>query len=80
MKCHRVKRQNCFAGAVHQFNLLLEPARGTHRAELVGGVDHHRYGIEVLCCDPTNIADKSGVAHVRTSDFADTDNVTGRGD
>ena len=51
------------------------------RAELAVGVYQHGYGVGVGRCNPTNVADKAAVVHVRTYDVpADADNVIGRGD
>src|SRR6266498_2453371 len=61
VKCHWLQRKNSFAGLVHRFNLFLEPARGTGRAELAGGVDQHRYCVAVSRCHPVNVADADNV-------------------
>src|SRR6266516_3848145 len=79
MKRHRLKSQNRLPGAVHRFNLFLEPFRGTRRAKLANRVDQHRYGVAVSGLDVPNVADKAAVVHVRTS-VADSNNVIGRGD
>src|SRR6266542_716052 len=63
---HWLERQDRFASFVHWLDLLLEPARGADRAKLAGGVDQHWYGVGVLRLYVANIADKAGVAHVRT--------------
>lgn len=57
-KTHRLKRQNRFAGVIHRFDVLFEPARGAHRAQLADGVDHHRYGIIHSGCNAANARDK----------------------
>ncbi len=77
MECHWLERQNCFAGSVHRFDLLFVPSRGTYRAELVRRVDHHRYGVGVLCCDIANLPDKAAVAHL-SSYASDGNNAIGR--
>ena len=41
------------------------------------GVDHDWYGVGVYGCNPTNVADKAAVAHVRTG--TDSNNAIGRG-
>ena len=63
-KAHRFECQNGFAGFVHRFNVGLVPPRGAHRAQLTGGVDHHRYGIGVLCCHPANLRNLAGAADI----------------
>ena len=75
MKSDRPERKDGFAGFVHRLNFLLEPARGTKRAELARGVDQDWYGVGVCCCYPANVADKAAVAHVRTI-RADSNDVT----
>src|SRR6266487_527695 len=79
MESHRLERQEEFTGRVRQFNLLLEPARGTDRAELTRGVDHYVDGVVVCCCHPANVADKAGADQVRTY-VAYSNNVSAEGD
>ncbi len=67
MKRHRLERQDGFAGFVHRFNLLFKPARGADRPELPGGVDHHIDSVVLDRRGAANVADKAGVAHVRTN-------------
>src|SRR6266542_6873254 len=76
MKGHRLKCQDGFAGAVHRFNLFLEPSRGADRAQLAVGVYQDWDSVGVCGCNPTNVADKAAVAHVRTWG-ADSNNVIG---
>src|SRR5204862_291201 len=70
--------QNRFARFVYRLNLLLEPLRGTHCAKLADCIYYHWYS-RICCCNPTNVANKAGVADVRTVG-ADADNVIRRGD
>ena len=45
MKGDRLERQDGFAGFIHRFNFVLEPPRGTGRAELAVGIDQDWYGV-----------------------------------
>src|SRR6266550_3313836 len=78
MKRHRLERVDEFTGLIHRFDLLLKPARRTHRAELAGGVYEDRDGVCVCSCNSTNAADKAAVAHIRAI-RADSNNIIGRG-
>src|SRR5882724_3885935 len=78
MKRHRLERVDEFTGLIHRFDLLLKPARRTHRAELAGGVYEDWDGVCVCSCNSTNAADKAAVAHVRAI-RADSNDVIGRG-
>src|SRR6266540_4275350 len=81
VECHRLKRQDCFTGTLHRFNLFLEPPRRAGRAQLAGRINENWYGVGVLSLHVANVADKAGEIHVRACDVrADTDNVSCRGD
>ena len=75
---HRVEAKDSFAGFLHGFDLLFEPARGANRAQLIGGVDQD-WDSRIHRGCKTNVADKAAVAHVRTG-VPDSNNVIGCSD
>ena len=72
VKSHWPKPQQGFAGVVHRFNLVLEAARGTCRAELAIGVDYNGNCVRVSCCDPPDADDKRTVLSIDVA-VADAD-------
>jgi hypothetical protein len=57
VKRHWLEREDGFAGLIHRFNLFLEPARRTGRAELPDCVYQDWYS-RVYGCDPANAGDE----------------------
>ena len=69
VKGHWLEAQYRIAGSLHRFNVLLEPLRRAHRAELTGGVDEHCYCVVEVRCYAPNVADETAVVDLssRTS-------------
>src|SRR4029077_862755 len=84
MKRHRLKCQNGFAGVIHRFDLVFEPARRAHCPELTIGVDQDGYSVGISGCHPADARDKGpelaqtdahgiGLASNTTKKIADND-------
>ncbi len=80
MERYWLKSQNRFAGVIHRFNFVFQPARRAGGgAEFAGGVDEHKRGVGGYESVP-DVADKAAVTQVCTMFVrADADNVIGRG-
>src|SRR6267142_2134490 len=77
MERDRSQCQDCFTGFLHGGDVLLEPLRRDHRAQLASVGHNYWRRSAALRSHAKDIADPSGVAHICTR-MTNSDNLRGR--